>query len=155
RIGTDKDGTLDLGNGAAGLIIQGAARNTVGGTAAGAGNLISGNNYGLLITESGAGFNLVQGNLIGTNATGASAIGNNFGLSIQDASNNTVGGTVPGAGNVISGNLSYGIWLREGATRIVVQGNFIGTNATGTADLGNSLGLLIEGENNLIGGGIP
>ena len=54
---------------------SGATGNTIGGTAAGAGNLISGNT-GLGIELSSAPGNLIQGNFIGTNAAGTTALGN-------------------------------------------------------------------------------
>src|SRR5262249_39954041 len=101
-LGTDVTGSKGLGNGFGGLI-TGAKHNTVGGTAAGAGNLISGNIDGIRIQISGSG-NLVQGNRIGTDATGTKALANTeVGVFIL-TSNNTVGGTAAGAGNTISGN---------------------------------------------------
>src|SRR5439155_1210568 len=84
--------------------------NTLGGTAAGAGNLISGNSgYGIALTNTASG-NLLQGNLIGTDQTGTLALPNTgAGIELDGASNNTIGGTVAGAGNLISANGGDGI----------------------------------------------
>jgi parallel beta-helix repeat protein len=77
--------------------------NTIGGAAAGAGNVISGNPYGVSIYVGSS--NLVAGNLIGTNAAGNAALGNEIGMMIGSGStSNTIGGSTFGARNVISGN---------------------------------------------------
>ncbi len=77
-------------------------------------------------------------------------------MRIAGGSNNVIGSTAPGAGNVISGNLTYGIDLYgAGTTANTVQGNFIGTNASGMAALANgSNGVYISvgATNNTIGG---
>ncbi|RJF96743.1 DUF4347 domain-containing protein [Noviherbaspirillum cavernae] len=154
-IGTDKTGTLDLGNDLDGIQIYASANNNIiGGTAAGAGNLISGNN-GNGISINAASGTIVQGNLVGTNAGGNAAIANgNYGLYLLNASGNSIGGSVAGARNVISGNVADGIRL-AGATGNTVQGNYIGTDRTGTLDLGNGaagIGLSGSATGNLIGG---
>src|SRR5262249_17431631 len=84
--------------------------------------------------------NTLQGNLIGTDVTGTSALGNaGSGVVIQNAAaRNLVGGTTAGARNLISGNSQSGVQLASNAASNVVQGNFIGTNATGTAAVPNS-----------------
>jgi hypothetical protein len=146
RIGTDVTGTSRLGNGV-GVAIAGS-NNTVGGTAAGAGNLISGNgNYGIILSQ-GSG-NLVQGNRIGTDASGARALGNLFGVFIT-GSDNTLGGAGEGARNLISGNGLRAVDIFGAGNR--VQGNYIGTDVTGTAAVGNRDGVFITGSNNVIGG---
>ena len=82
--------------------------NTVGGTTAPARNVIAGNAlpiYGgnIDISGSGATGNLITGNDIGTDATGGKIRQQAIGVEIQDASGNTIGGTLAGSGNVISG----------------------------------------------------
>src|SRR5262249_46653467 len=72
-------------------------------------------------------------------------------------SNNTIGGTTPGAGNVISGNQGLGGILIQsaGTSSNVVAGNYIGTDASGTAKLGNATaGVTIElgASGNTVGG---
>ncbi len=154
-IGTDLAGSGVLANRAVGVNIISSA-NTVGGTAAGARNVISGNGAGVKV--SGGSRNLVAGNLIGTNSVGTAARPNEFtGVDIIDGSNNTVGGAAPGARNVISGNGGDGVNL-DGASGNLVAGNLIGTNAAGTARLGNGVaGVAIfgVGQNNTVGGVAP
>jgi hypothetical protein len=166
-IGTDKNGTADLGNSGEGVIVADASDNTIGGTVSGARNVISGNGQiGVAIednfppgTPTG---NKIQGNFIGTNARGTAAVGNGLdGVRITDspdntgASDNTVGGTTGGARNLISGNGQSGVAIvGSSATGNKVEGNFIGTDVSGNQELGNSVsGVLIDGApNNTIGG---
>ena len=157
-IGTDVTGALDLGNVSHGVAIEnGAANNRIGGTAAGAGNLISGNNAsGILLRFSGTQLNVVEGNFIGTTRTSTATLPNSErGVLILDgAGNSTIGGTAAGAGNVISGNVGDGIdILVTTSTANLVVGNLIGTDLTGNLDLGNAgLGVAIGGPSNTIGG---
>src|SRR5437660_1688836 len=117
------------------------------GSGAGAGNVISGNDntsfpagVGVYIT-GGAGSQL-QGNLIGTNPAGTSRIPNRFGILISGAPNNVIGGTTAAARNIVSGNTVLGIdILNAGATNNVVQGNYVGTDVTGSTALGNGNGV--------------
>ncbi|MEK6322314.1 MAG: FG-GAP-like repeat-containing protein [Acidobacteriota bacterium] len=155
-IGTDITGTMALRDPfpiSYGVSIFGDG-NTVGGTTPAARNLISGQNtagivmVGSLVTQS-----LVQGNYIGTDVTGTHALSNSRGVFITDAPDNTIGGSADGAGNLISGNDRDGVavGIREagvaGGTGISILGNFIGTDAGGTADLGNGLdGVFIDAE---------
>ena len=156
-IGTDVNGTADLGNSGDGVFIYDVPNNTVGGTVSEARNIISGNDgHGVYIYDTNATGNLVQGNYIGTDVNGTAALGNSSeGVYIEDAPDNTVGGTVAGARNIISGNPGGGILL-DGAdcTGNLVQGNYIGTDVNGTADLGiGGEGVAIEdAPNNTIGG---
>jgi parallel beta-helix repeat protein len=155
-IGTNATGSAAVGNGA-GVHVNEAPGNTIGGSASGARNVISGNKSdGVLVNGTGAINNTIAGNYIGTDATGANRVGNNsFGVEISQPSN-TVGGTVGGSRNVISGNTGDGVALYlSTANSCKVQGNFIGTDATGTKDLGNTVdGLMLSdgAYNNTIGG---
>ena len=108
--GTDVNGTAaGPGNGNGVVIDSTASNNTIGGTGAGAGNVISGNS-GDGIDISGDG-NFVQGNKIGTDVVGSSSLGNQVaGVRIL-GSFNTIGGTGSGAGNVISGSKDEGIFV--------------------------------------------
>ena len=158
-IGTDVTGTKALGNEGGGVSIYGGASgNTIGGTTASDRNIISGNanptmplGYaGVEIVGAGTTGNVVEGNFIGTDITGAKALGNaNGGVSIfEGASGNTIGGTTASARNIISGNATptapngyAGVELIDtGTTHNVVEGNFIGTDVTGTKALGNANG---------------
>ncbi len=166
-LGTDSTGMLDLGNGRGGLVISNVSNNRIGGATSAARNLISGNDLsGISLDGAGATGNEIQGNFIGTDITGAVALGNGGSASTvagnwravhlnNYASNNTIGGTVPGAGNVISGNLGNGIFINGGSEN-KIQGNFIGTNRDGTACLPNHIaGIQVySGSNNTIGGSV-
>ncbi len=160
-IGTDATGAIDLGNLSDGVTMVSGASNVincvVGGTAAGAGNVISGNG-GAGIQFIGIGTNnLVQGNLIGTSANGTAGLGNDSsGVAITESTNSAIGGTVAGAGNVISGNGLEGVRINaDTSTGNQVRGNKIGTRADGSTPLPNSSdGVLIlnAANNNPIGG---
>ena len=163
-IGTDATGTFGIGNGPTeqaggeGVAVVGtsSAGVTIGGTVAGAGNVLSANYIGVLITDSGgAGASdvLVAGNRIGTNATGTAALPNNFirhpdrrRAPNHSLTGNSIGGTTAAAMNLISGNGGAGIEF-DGASTYgnLVEGNFIGTNLAGTAAIANAgAGVLIE-----------
>ncbi len=151
-IGIDATGTLARKN-FAGILVANSANNLIGGTTAAARNVISGNG-GSGIDLSGAN-NVIQGNFIGTNAAGTSAVLNVVGVQIQSSQfiNNLIGGTAAGAGNLISGNQRA---IAISAPNNTVQGNLIGTDVTGTVALPNSsLGIDIRGANNLVGGVVP
>ncbi|HEV3262457.1 MAG TPA: right-handed parallel beta-helix repeat-containing protein [Gemmataceae bacterium] len=162
-IGTDATGTKPLGNVRDGVFVyaQGGSHVTISNNvidASGAYGINDGDQY-----NSG---DLIQGNFIGTDVTGTKLanpgpdgimgtaddlpLGNAEGLFIQGV-NDTIGGTTQGTGNLISGN-DGGIDLRQSGT--LVQGNFIGTDVTGTYALGNAtgIGFADSGSNNTIGG---
>jgi peptidase C25-like protein len=156
-IGLDKSGAVALGNtpGDGVVMSGGAGNNTIGGTASGAGNVISGNAEDG-VSLIGVNNNTVQGNLIGTDATGTLDRGNaRIGVIMRaSSSGNTIGGTVSGARNVVSGNNDGGIDIEENASNNTVKGNYIGTDVNGNADLGNLLNgiQIFSGANNTIGG---
>jgi CSLREA domain-containing protein len=152
-VGTDLTGSVALGNGNIGILIGQASNNTIGGTAAGARNLISGNPEGITVVDLTATGNVILGNYIGTDVTGTTAIPNGVGILIS-APGTTVGGTDPGAGNVISGNTGDGVSLGPpNATGNVILGNYIGVDVTGTQPLGNDIGIWVDNvADNAIGG---
>jgi CSLREA domain-containing protein len=158
-IGTDASGSSDLGNTSIGVRIGGGAQNnTVGGQTAGERNVISENNfYGVLIGGSETDGNRVSGNYIGTDAGGTQELGNTYdGVMIQEgAQNNTVGGQTAGERNVISASTWSGVHIKGDDTDgNTVSQNYIGTDVTGTQDLGNTWhGVLIEqgAQNNTVG----
>ncbi len=97
-IGTDATGERAVPNSADGVLIDGSSNNTIGGTAVGASNLISGNSGAGVSIDPGATNNVVLGNFIGTDATGERAVPNSAdGVLIDGSSNNTIGGTAVGA----------------------------------------------------------
>ena len=147
-VGTNAAGTAAIANAGNGVSLWfGASGNTIGGTAAGAGNLLSGNTgTGLTVADTGTSNNTVQGNVIGLNAAGSATLGNGAqGIWVGSGTqSNTFGGTAAGAGNVIGGSFYAAIEI-NGATTTgnVVQGNTIGTNLAGTLNAGNSAGVLV------------
>ncbi len=156
-IGTDIAGTIDIGNATVGVEISHATGNTIGGNGETTSNVISGNKKGVEIRGANSGANKVQGNLIGTDAAGTGALGNNFGVVIRNNSqSNLIGGDrSAGEGNVISGNHFDGVYINNANTNMV-RGNAIGTDAAGTSTtLGNARdGVELSGtaQNNLVGG---
>ncbi|HEX7333951.1 MAG TPA: SBBP repeat-containing protein [Pyrinomonadaceae bacterium] len=149
-IGTNAAGTAAIRN-FTGVVIFNSqfTDNLIGGTAAGAGNLISGNSTAISTSGNAT---TIQGNLIGTDVTGTLKLPNSSG--IQSSGLNTlIGGLTAGARNVISGNQGDGVSIR--GTGSAVQGNFIGTDITGTLALGNSGNGVVAGDSVLIGGTVP
>ena len=105
------------------------------------GNVISGNDWegvhivGTGTTDNETSGNVVQGNYIGVSADGSTALGNaESGVGIYaGASDNTIGGSVSGTGDLISANGSNGVYITDsGTTGNVVEGDFIGTNWSAT-----------------------
>lgn len=157
-IGTDVNGRLARGNSSDGILIDGAPNVIIGGQQAGARNVISGNNNtGIFIRGSGATSTSIQGNLIGTDATGTNRLGNtSSGVYISSISGTLIGGTNSASRNVISGNSGSGILIEGGlASNNVVQGNFIGVDITGRKAVSNVFnGVTLSGSpSNQIGGG--
>jgi len=166
-IGTDVTGRVPIGNGCDGISINLGAHNnliggnnsTLGGRCSGECNLISGNDgSGIEIESNGTDYNVVSGNYIGTDVDGTTALGNVLhGVGIgEGAQQNVIGGTTDGERNVISGNDAVGVEIEGGGTnQNRVIGNYIGTNASGTAGVGNTMaGVEIHdgAQRNAIGG---
>ena len=157
-VGTNATGTAVLANTALGVKVVPGTGNTIGGTTPGARNIISGNGqYGIFIGTGAS--NVVEGNYIGTDVTGAVAFGNGSGgVTIFRASDNTIGGATTAARNVISGNSDGGVNIQSDSvattTDNLVEGNFIGTDFTGTQPLGNTdAGVnILDASSNTIGG---
>ncbi len=159
-IGVDITGSNPLPNSHGVSLLQGASHNTV------QGNVISGHehNPNVIMWDAGTSFNVIIGNLIGTDATGTVAIASAGGVGIRGgASDNRIGGSAPGEGNLISGN-GDGVDISFDSTRNQVLGNLIGTDLSGTTAIpndngirikdapGNTIGSTAEGEGNTISG---
>ncbi|MFI5459139.1 MAG: Ig-like domain repeat protein [Isosphaerales bacterium] len=147
-IGTDPTGETAAPNGT-GVELENSF-NTIGGPNAGDRNVISGSGNAstsyfvhdgvyvpdqatnpLNITPSG---NVIENNFLGLDATGTKAIENEY-AGVQDSgSGNIYGGTASGLGNVISGNGDGGL---DTSGSVTIEGNYIGTDVTGTVALGN------------------
>ena len=154
-IGTTAAGTAELGNVQGVTIASGATENTIGGASAGAGNVISGNTQdGIQLNEAS---NTVAGNIIGLDASGSADLGNaRYGIRIGGVSGNVIGGTTAESRNVISGNNTLGMLL-AGSTDTLIQGNYIGTDITGSVDIGNTgAGVMLDSNatGNTIGGAV-
>ncbi len=137
-IGLTADGNSGAGNTVNGIDIEiGANSNFIG--VSGAGNVISGNNFGIYIISSATTNNQISANYIGLNAAGDSAVPNLHGIELVGSSRNTtIGGSLAGEGNVISGNTGSGINAHDQIEDTVVVGNIIGLAADGDTQLGNS-----------------
>ena len=155
-IGTDKNGAAALPNNVGVYINDFTSGNIIGCEVINGDNVISGNtSAGVLISESTD--NLVEGNFIGTDKAGATALPNGIGVDIIDAPYNTVG--VCGFGNLISGNTHAGVQIESSASPscpssdTYVQDNRIGVDRTGCAALPNEVGVVLRDSGyNLIGG---
>jgi titin len=168
-IGTDSSGTHPIPNGNDGVLVDSSSGNIIGVSDAGPGNLISGNTVsGVEIQGQAASGNVVQGNLIGPDVSGTKLVadskqqGNLVGVYLNGAPGNTIGGMSAPARNIISGNhgsdgSGIGIQiLGFQAMNNRVTGNYIGTDASGNAALGNDTGIFISGAPaNTIGGTPP
>jgi CSLREA domain-containing protein len=115
-IGTNPGGTLANPNNTGVLISDGAAYNTVGGSTASEGNVISGNtSYGVRIELSDSDGNGLGGNLIGVAADGSTPLGNgNNGVMVDNGPSGTyIGGGGALADNLIAHNPTAGIYIYD------------------------------------------
>ena len=90
--------------------------------------------------------NTVQGNVIGLDVSGNNPLPNGGrGIDVSGGSSGIIGGTATGARNIIAGSGSQGIILHNVATGFTIQGNYIGTDATGLLPRGNTFeGIFVE-----------
>ncbi|MBX7151810.1 right-handed parallel beta-helix repeat-containing protein [bacterium] len=134
-IGLNATGTLALPNGGGGIeLLAGTNNNVIGWTTPAGRNVISGNS-GTAINNSGTNLSVLN-NIIGLNANGTAMVPNIGGHGVYSGGKNTIIG-LPGAGNIIAGNNASGIYL-DASDSAIVQGNFIGTDITGSINFGNS-----------------
>ncbi len=134
-VNTDTFANLDLECGATGV--------TVGGSTPAERNIISGAQNGFFISDPNSYECAVVGNYIGTDITGQKAIPNGNGGGAWTSSHHRIGGTVPGEGNLISGNENSGIALNGyGAHDNIVLGNRFGFDAAGNPTLPNGMGVV-------------
>ena len=189
RIGTNAAGTSAIANGGDGIYItHGSRGNEIGGTAfvdtvtgqannpTGSkgtvtpvfvvpplGNLISGNGGNGVLIDAGSRGNALNGNFIGTTASGDGALGNGGnGVWIAGAPGNSLVGCKFVNNpfvyyNVVSGNGLNGLRVTN-SDNVTVQGNFFGVGANNTAIVKNQLdGILVDGasKNTQVGGVIP
>jgi hypothetical protein len=154
-IGLTAAGDAALGNGGDGVSVQDGAIDTVVGAAESFGrNVIAASRHAVFITGPDTARTQVAGNYLGTNAAGTAGLANfTTGVSVFGpvGSGTVIGGTVPGAGNLISGNVD-GIFLGN-TSGVMVAGNRIGTDAAGKAAVPNlDAGVeVFQGQGNVIG----
>ncbi len=139
-----------------GIEVSGGATNTtIGGQTEESRNVISGNaRVGVALLDDGTSNNQIEGNYIGTDATGTEPLPNTWGVAIVDAQNNIVGSEMSSGGNLISGN-EFGVQIElANASGNRVVGNYIGTDLTGNTPLSNNIGVVIfdGSHDNQVGG---
>jgi hypothetical protein len=166
--GLAKDGLTVVANVNSGIRIWGDATSngiTIGGSNYAERNVSSGNGFtsaglsrdGIRI-EGNASNHTIKGNYCGTDSTGTVAIGNMWaGISLNEVSNGIIGGTGTYEGNISAANTHEGIYMRN-AVNCVLVGNFIGTDKTGTLNMGNGefgVNMVQASTNNTVGGNTP
>ena len=146
-VGTTRAWT-NAGNTGFGIWVTDGENNLVG--LPGSGNVVGFNKTGIAVWSSER--NLIRSNFIGTNAAGLPMGNREVGLHMSECEDEQVGGRGFGQGNVIGFNGAAGI--ESGACEgMVIEGNYIGTNAAGE-DLGNvGYGIVLgaESSNNIVG----
>lgn len=151
-IGVAADGNTPMPNGQINvLILNSASNNRIGGLTTDSANVISGGpNDGILMRDSSVTGNVVLGNLIGTNASGTTAVPNGTdGIEITGGAHNNII-----QNNLISGNGENGIYISGlESTGNLVIGNRIGTNATGLGAIANAVGIRLEDVQDITIGG--
>jgi RHS repeat-associated protein len=144
RIGEDVTGTFAIPNQGDGIFVRAGAQGTViGGSTSASGNVIGGNAQNGVEVDSGATQTEIENDLIGLDASGASAVPNaENGVFLHGGAS---GSTI--ADSTISGNTLAGVYLSDAGTDSnVVQGNLIGTTPDGTKAIGNGgEGVLVVG----------
>jgi titin len=165
RVGTDAAGATAAPNSLVGINLAGTIDASVGGAAPGEGNVVSGvagdDHCAVALQPNGdarATRTVVAGNRIGTTASGLAALtpAGFHGICVVNAVDTVVGGTAPGAGNVIGGFASSGITINNGSSGTVVRGNTIGMAVDGSGVIGNDLGIGVAADSpgTLIGGSV-
>ncbi|HEV8609880.1 MAG TPA: right-handed parallel beta-helix repeat-containing protein [Thermoanaerobaculia bacterium] len=136
-IGTNAAGDAALPNGGAGIVVNSSEKARVGGGEAAARNVLSGN-LGAGVLFSVAGQSSVEGNLIGTSATGKTLLPNSPGVWAFGSQQIVIGGATPDLGNVIAGNRIHGVRLSGFSTmNNSILGNSIRDNGSLGIDLGS------------------
>jgi CSLREA domain-containing protein len=151
-IGTDPTGMLDEGNGRGytaasignGIYMNASNNALIGGALPEERNIISGNQAGEIFwgneynAVNPSEYNIVQGNYIGVGSDGQEPLPSGYAWGLGNAilfgnsHNDTIGGDATGEGNVIGSSAEYGVAFRDRSSGTIIQGNFIGTDYTGT-----------------------
>jgi uncharacterized repeat protein (TIGR01451 family) len=152
-IGVNAAGTQALGNSIEGIRLNGVSGTLIGGTAAGAGNVLSGNGAYGINNQAGSTGTIVYGNRIGINAAGSGPVPNGLSGMFVDGNGTTIGGTAAGAANIIAYNGTIGVNVAGGTGHAIIANSIfsngelginLGPFAVATNDPGDGDG----GENN-------
>ncbi len=136
-VGIDYWGNSAIPNGQYGISIWSGPQGTIiGGPTGLARNVASGNLYSGIRVASNAPRTIVQSNYVGVSSLAAHAVPNMHDGISCGGPHSVIGGAAPGEGNIVGGNRYNGLIMSLGDS-ITVTGNYIGTNASGTLDLGN------------------
>lgn len=176
QIGCNPAATYSIPNGAGVVLQGGSSGNIIGGNSPDQRNILSGNwgdifplGCGVILLDAGTTENAIQGNFIGTDSSGARSVPNReSGVLIgAGASHNLIGGSLPGQGNVISGN-GFGTLLPDlgrgihvfgpGTLSNRIEGNIIGASADTTIvvrNYGHGVSILAGAEGTRVGGDSP
>jgi hypothetical protein len=159
-VGVDTDG-ITLAGATSPFSVSGSG-NTIGGTSPADRNIIatsSGGGWGLILNDGDN--TVVEGNYLGVDATGATPLGaGDYGIDVEVGTGCIIGGSTPGAGNVINARVT-GVQLASACltctVSATVQGNHIGTDATGTVSFHTLARSVLIGTciDTLIGGSTP
>jgi len=150
-LGMDSEGNVATLQGMA-IGINGSA-SSIGGVEPAARNIIVGSSYIWAVSMGPGPGHRFQGNFVGVGPDGRTPFPNLQTGVLVDSPGGLVGGSAPGAGNLISGNTLAGLQI---GSDTVIEGNAFGTDLSGTILLGNNGGVYSEGgSRNRIGGSLP
>ncbi len=146
-VGIDYDGVSALPNEVGIAIAMNSSGNII------KNNVVSGNSIAGIAMRN-ANSNTLQGNLVGTSSNGNIKVPNNFGIALDSASSNIIGGNNSTQRNIISGNSNAGIVINNRISHNnTIKGNYIGVNINASDTLPNLNGIILAGStNNIIGG---
>jgi len=137
-IGTNVAGTAAAAN-QTGIYVSDTVTGTVNIGTSSAGNVISGNTNAGVYLKGGTPTITVLKNYIGTNASGAGAVANANGVSVEGCGTLTIGDSL----NVISGNTSNGVYLMNSSCTISMTGAYVGLGADGSTAIANGTGVSV------------
>ena len=146
-VGVDAAGTTKSPN-VSGIDAESSDDFTVGGPSPADRNLVSGQtDQNIQIVFSAD--SVVEGNLMGPDKSGAVALRPTIQSLFVAANSGVIRGNVVGGASI---GIRVGS-ISDATTGMTVQGNWVGTDVTGTAHIGNlSIGILVEGRDITIGG---